>query len=55
MAKLTEVEMLRHVENCEKDACKMYKCKPSDLITTAMPNDVIMIRLKNAAQKERRK
>lgn len=55
MTKLTESEMLKHVEKCEKDACGVYGCKRSDIIVTAMPNDKIMIRLKDAALRERQK
>lgn len=54
MPKLTETEMLRHVDACTKDACKLYKCDKKDVHVTVLPNDNVMIRLKDAAQKERR-
>ena len=53
MSKLTETEMLHHIEACKKDAAKLYKCSEKDLHVRVLKNDNVMIRLKNAPQKER--
>lgn len=53
MAKITETEMLRHIEACKKDAAKLYGCSEKDLHVRVTKNDNVIIRLKGAAQKER--
>lgn len=55
MPKLTETEMLHHIEACKKDAAKLYGCSIKDLHVRVMKNDNVVIRRKNAAQKERQK
>lgn len=45
--------MLIHIENCKRDAAKLYKCSEKDLHVRVLANDNVMIQLKNAAQKER--
>lgn len=55
MSKLTETEMLRHVENCKKDAAKLYCCSEKDLHVRVLENDNVIVQMKNAVLKERRK
>lgn len=55
MAKLTETEMLGHIRACMADAAKLYNCSEKDLHVRILKGGAIAIRLKGAAQKERRK
>lgn len=55
MAKLTEVEMLGHIEAVKKDAAKYYNCSEKDLLLKVLKSGAISVRLKNAAQRERQK
>lgn len=52
---MTETEMVLHIEDCKKDACKVYKCTEKDLVVKVLPGDLVSVRLSNAALKERQK
>lgn len=52
MLKLTETEMLHHIEACKKDAAKLYGCSIKDLHIRVLKGGAISIRLKGGAQKE---
>lgn len=53
MPKLTETEMLRHIENCKTDAAKLYKCSEKDLHVRVLKNDNVVISMKGVMRKER--